>query len=224
MGIKLVIFDLDGTLIDAFRPVAESLNYAMGRLGYPQQDEEMIKRSVGWGERKLLSKFVKPEDIPVIVEVYREHHQHTLRAETEFLPCAKELLYKLKSEGYRMGIATNRPQWSTQVILEALEIKTFFGHVMSGDIIPNPKPAPDMIFKIMEELDAAPNETMFVGDMVIDIEAGQRAGVKTVGVTTGTMTRAELEAFDADHVIEKLDGLWPILNGAPGSDKQLKRP
>ncbi len=212
MSIRLIIFDLDGTLIDAFGPVSESLNYAMQQLGYPQQDQEVIKRSVGWGERKLLARFVRPEDIERIIAIYRSHHVQTLPRGTRFLPGAEELLKRLVLSGYKLAVATNRPQWSSTVILDCLGIRSLFSHMVCGDTIANPKPAPDMLHEILGRLGVISDAAIFVGDMALDMETGNRAGIKTIGVTTGTMTREELQALQPYRIVDTVSEVWDILD------------
>src|SRR5262245_54914291 len=109
LKIKLIIFDLDGTLVDAYKAVAASINHALSTFGFPKIDDETIKRSVGWGDKVLVSKFVPPEKLDQVLSVYRLHHRSALKSGTKFLPGAKQLLERLKEAGYQMAIASNRP-------------------------------------------------------------------------------------------------------------------
>jgi phosphoglycolate phosphatase len=209
--INLIIFDLDGTLIDAFDPLVQSLNFALQQCGYPAQDPELIKHSVGWGERNLLAKFVREADMDRVQALYRNHHAGTLRAQVKFMPGAENVLKLLQSEGYRLAVATNRPTWSTTIILDTLKVRPLFARVVTGDMIANPKPAPDMIKRVLAELRVAPDAALFVGDMVLDVQTGNSAGVKTVGITTGTVSREELETGQAYRVVDRVAKIWDIV-------------
>lgn len=176
----LVIFDLDGTLIDAFKPVADSLNYSLEQLGYTSVSEEEVRRNVGRGETTLLRSFVKEEDIPKILTIYRPHHQETLKTGTQFLLGAQELLLHLKSDGYQLALATNRSKPFTDIILEQLNIRSLFSYVICGDEIAHPKPAGDMLEIILEKLGFQKEEAIFIGDMSVDIICGKNAGVRTI--------------------------------------------
>ncbi|MBF0522107.1 MAG: HAD family hydrolase [Candidatus Omnitrophica bacterium] len=190
--IKLVIFDLDGTIVNAYKAVCESLNYALKTLGYPPADDETIQRSVGWGERNLMSRFVKPEDVDKIIAIYRQHHKRSLKSGTKFMPGAKDLLKILKERGLLLAVATNRPQWSTQVILHHLKIQDYFQYVVSGDMVKRQKPDGEILAQILQKFSLKPDEAVFVGDMTVDVETGHNALVKTVAVATGSSTQDEL--------------------------------
>src|SRR5262245_35251088 len=118
---KLVIFDLDGTLVDAYKAVAARLNHALKSFKYRVLDDPTIKRYVGWGDKNLVSKFVRPEDVDRMLSVYRAHHRSALKSGTKFLPGAKPLLDALKKDGYQLAIASNRPSRFTHIILKHLE-------------------------------------------------------------------------------------------------------
>ncbi|MBF0532819.1 MAG: HAD family hydrolase [Candidatus Omnitrophica bacterium] len=209
---QLVIFDIDGTLVNAFPAVVSSLNFATTRLGYPPQDPEVIERNVGWGERHLLSRFVRPEDIEPIIAHYREHHQTALLTGTSFMPGAAAILPELSRQGYQIAVATNRPQWSTEIILKVLNIRHFFAAIVAGDMVARPKPAPDMLNQILKVCCVEADSAVFVGDMTVDVETGHNAGVRVIAVTTGTSTLAEIQALRPFGVVSSLDEIWQLIS------------
>lgn len=209
--IKLIIFDLDGTLVNAYQAVCESLKYALGALGYPLADDLTIKRSVGWGERNLMSRFVRAEDIDKIISIYRQHHKHSLKRGTKFMPGAKELLKTLKEKDFILAVATNRPEWSTNVILSHLRIKDYFSYILCGDMLKKQKPAPEILEKILAKFSLKPNEALFVGDMTVDVQTGNSAGVPTVAVATGSSTEEELSVLKPFRIIRNISNLIEII-------------
>ena len=205
--IKLIIFDLDGTLVDAYRAVADSINYSLKKLGYPPQDDSAICTSVGWGEHSLLAAFVEEKDVDQMQKIYREHHRESLKYGSKFLDGAQELIKRFKREGYLLAIATNRSLWSTRIILEHLEIIEDFDSVLTKDDVERSKPHADILNKILEEFTLKSHEALYVGDMTIDVETGKNAGVKTVAVLTGSSTREEVEKLKPFKVIENV---WDV--------------
>jgi len=209
--IKLIIFDLDGTLVDAYAAVAASFNHALGSFGFPAQDDETIKRSVGWGDKILVSKFVPPEKVDQVLSVYRIHHRSALKSGTKFLPGAKQLLGWLKEEGYKLAIATNRPSRFTHIILKHLDVASFFASVVCADQVACPKPAPDCLERILKTCRLSREEALFVGDMTIDIETGKNGGVRTVAVVSGSSTEDELRNLQPSRIIHEISELQQVL-------------
>lgn len=211
--IKLVIFDLDGTLVDAFKAVTLSINHVLTEMKFPKQTHHAIKRSVGWGEGKLLAKFVGEKNQAKALKLYRQHHKQALAAKggVAFLPGAKQLLKWLKDQGYTLAICSNRPEPYTKIILKELGVYKDFSAVLCADIVDYHKPNPDMLCQLISQFDCKLSEAVFVGDMTIDAETGKRAQMKTVCVTTGTSTEEEIRAVGAYAVISKIADLKQII-------------
>jgi phosphoglycolate phosphatase len=212
-NIRLIIFDLDGTLIDAFAAVTESVNYTLSRLGYPPVHGERIKRSVGWGEVHLLGCFVKRRDMAQAARIYRRHHPASLRRGTKLLPGARQVLRRLRKQGYGIAIASNRAKRFTALIVQHLGISGDIDFSLCRDQVARPKPYPDMVKKILERFGLTRGEALFVGDMVVDIVAGRRAGIPTVAVLTGSCRRRELAAAKPYRIIADIGGLSDVLKG-----------
>ncbi|MDP8212266.1 MAG: HAD family hydrolase [Candidatus Zapsychrus exili] len=209
--IKLVIFDLDGTLVDAYKAVFESLNYSLSSLGYPVATSSDIKRSVGWGVRSLMNSFVKEEDIDKIIGIYRHSHKRSLKTGAKFMPGAKDLLKKLENAGYTMAIATNRPAWSTEVILKHLNMSKYFKYVLSGEKVKNLKPAPEILERVLEEFNLSADEAIYVGDMTIDVETANAVKMRAISVVTGSSTEDEIKALNPHKIIYNVLDVFSIL-------------
>ena len=214
--LKLVIFDLDGTLVDAYKAVANSLNYALGQLDLAPVEDAVIKRAVGWGDRHLIGTFVPQGEVDKALSIYRRHHARALKEGTVFLPGAKALIGDLKAGGYSLAVASNRPSRFTQIILKHLNARDRFDCVVCGDNVARPKPAPDMLEAILRKFGLAPGQALYVGDMAIDVETGNRAGVRTVAVVTGSSTREEVAGLKPYRIIDRVSELTVIVKGLSG--------
>jgi phosphoglycolate phosphatase len=210
-NIKLVIFDLDGTLVDAFRAIADSINYMLRKLGKDPVSERQVTRAVGWGVSTLVREFVEKERVAEALRIFREHHDVRLRRNIRILPGTVALLKYLKERGVRMAIASNRPSRFCRLILKTLRIEQYFDFVICGDAVRRAKPYPDMVKVIMRKAKVRPAEVIYVGDMSVDILCGKRAGVMTVGIPTGSCTRAEILAEKPDLMIKRLAELKQAL-------------
>jgi 2-phosphoglycolate phosphatase len=209
--VPLVIFDLDGTLVDAYKAVAESINYTLTQMGRPPADDKTIKRSVGWGIRHLVATFTGEQDADRGLSIYRQHHARALKSGTAFLPGAKELLYTLKKKGYTLAIASNRPARFTHIILKHLKISALFDYVLCGDEISDPKPAPHMLQQILRKFSLDPAQALFVGDMTIDVQTGHAAGIQTVTVITGSSNREEIARLKPLKIMEHISEVEEVL-------------
>jgi phosphoglycolate phosphatase len=190
--VKLVIFDLDGTLIDAYPGIIKSFNHTMGLLGYPTQRDLIIRRAVGWGDKRLLEPFIKTKDLNKALKIYRGLHKKYLMQGSRLLPQVKNLLSYLKTKGYKLAVASNRPTRFSLFLMRHLKIIGYFDYILCADKLKRIKPHPQILNKIRQRFGLLPEEMLYVGDMVIDIQAGRRAKVKTIAVTSGSHSRLEL--------------------------------
>ncbi len=200
----LIIFDLDGTLVNAYPAVEASVNATLKHLGFPSKSAYEIKRSVGWGDRHLMAHFVGESLADRAIRFYRPHHTKALKDGVRFLPGAKNLLLRLKKNGHILAIASNRPFRFTRIILKELGVYDLFTVVLCADQVKRPKPAPDMIVEILRRTKFKRRDAMMVGDMTIDMNTGQRARVMTVGVPSGSSTKEELKQLKPHAVIDKI--------------------
>ena len=209
--VKLVIFDLDGTLVDAYKAVSASLNFALNKAELPPLSDQVIKRSVGWGDRNLVSRFVPAQKVDAVLKIYRQHHKRALKVGTKFLPYARRMLVDLKSRKYKLAVASNRPTVYTRIILRYLKVIGLFDCILCADKVRYGKPAPDLLLEILKKLKTRAAEAVYVGDMAIDVQAGRRARIKTVAVMSGSSNRSEISAQRPYKIIRNLNDLTPLL-------------
>ena len=203
----LVIFDLDGTLIDSSRDIAWSANMVLHSMGYDRLDMEVIKEAIGWGVKNLLEKLM-PGETPEAIEEARlkflKFYGGHLVVETTIYPGVVEILEHLKSGNRKMAVVTNKPHALSVAILDALKIGPYFGAVLGGDSVVNKKPHPEPVEKVLSMTGVPASASLIVGDSPVDCEAGRGARVGTVGVTYGFRGRKELEGAGCDFIIDSI--------------------
>ena len=209
--IKLIIFDLDGTLVNAYPAIIASFNYTMRQLGYPIRDNVSIRRAIGWGDENLLRPFIKKKDLKNAVTVYRRHHKLALLKQSRLFPGARRLLGYLKARGYKLAVASNRPSRFSWILIRHLKIKKYFNYVLCADKLKYIKPHPYILRKIIQKFQLKPAQAFYVGDMIIDALAGRRSKIKTAIVTTGSSSPLEIKKEKPYRIIGKLSELYDIL-------------
>lgn len=217
--IEMVIFDLDGTLVDAYKAVAKSLNRALKDRGYPAVPNNVIKKKVGWGEKILVRNFVDQKDIVPTLNVYHRYHQEDLKRGVKFLPGALRLIKTLYAQDFQLAVASNRPTFFTEIILKILNVRSYFRFVICGDKVKHPKPAGDILRAILKKASLKSGQVLYVGDMSIDVETGHRAGIKTVAVLTGSCTRKEIMPFRPFKMVDRISEVATILAAINGETK-----
>lgn len=184
---KLVIFDLDGTLIDSGRDIARSLNELLKERGEAPLAVERVLSFVGDGARKLVARALPglsgealDEAVSRYLEIYRDHLLDT----TVAYPGVREAL-ELLAPGRSLAVLTNKPRRESLRILEGLELTPYFRSVYGGDSFPRRKPDPIGVERLREEAGAEARETFFVGDTRVDFETARNASVPFCLVSYG---------------------------------------
>lgn len=211
---ELVIFDLDGTLIDSSRDIAWCANRTLEAMGYKEMDPSEIVGHIGWGVKPLLEKLMPEETAEKIsearlkfLEVYGGH----LVVETTLYPGVLPVLDSLNGAGKKMAIVTNKPEGLAVGILEVMKLSGYFQLVLGGDSLPNRKPHPEPIEKVIKELSSSPARTVVVGDSPVDCEAAKGAGAFAIGAAYGFRGHAELETAGCDIIVNDFPSLASVI-------------
>jgi HAD superfamily hydrolase (TIGR01549 family) len=207
---KALIFDLDGTLVDSYDAIQESLNFALEQLGYPTLDLETVKKRVGRGLENLISDSFREEHLEPAIELFRKSYDETHLRGTYLLPEVQETLSSLYRKHLRMGVASNKPSDYSKNILKHLRVERFLVDCYGPDLVGPPKPAPTMLFALMREMQVEPAQTLYVGDMILDIETARNARMKVAIVPTGSNTAEELSQANPDYLLESFRELLSI--------------
>jgi 2-phosphoglycolate phosphatase len=205
--IHTVLFDLDGTLADTAPDLAYALNGVLVEQGREPLPFEVIRPVVSHGGIALtrLGFGLEPEDPgfqPLrerLLEIYRDN----IARETELFPGMPELLEQIERSGMNWGVVTNKPSWLTEPLMEALGLAQRAACIVSGDTCDNRKPHPEPILHGCHLAGSQAHQCLYVGDAQRDIEAGKRAGLRTIVALFGYIGEADApENWEADAMLE----------------------
>ena len=202
---QLFIFDLDGTLVDAYQAIADTFNFTMRKLKLPAQKEHVIHRAVGRGDTYILKMFVAPGDLASAIGIYRKRHAWSLTHYARLMPQAKNILLWLKKKKCLLAVASNRPTKFTRILLKTLGLYEIFDKISCADKLRFRKPHPMILNNLIRSLGVSKENVFYVGDMALDVKTGQRAGVTTVAVATGSSTRSELRKAKPVYLFYNLE-------------------
>ena len=213
---KLVIFDLDGTLLNTIADLAMSVNHALEQCGYPTHDEETYKHFVGNGVEKLFERALpqgeqSPENVQRIkayfMPFYTAHGSDFTRP-YDGMPA---LLEKLKAAGYKLAVASNKYQVGTEAMVAKHFPNIAFDAVLGQREGIPVKPHPQVVYDVLEITGAEKKNTIYVGDSDVDMMTAQNAHVRSVGVTWGFRTRNELIVHGAGQIVDTWQELQNVL-------------
>jgi phosphoglycolate phosphatase len=205
--IRAALFDLDGTLVDSAADLAQAVNHALRGLGLPERPLAEIATFVGEGAARLVERAVAPraELLDQGLALWWEHYQAHLLDHTALYPGIRQLL-----EGARVPLAvhTNKPGTLARQILAGLGVLQHFAEVVGGDEAPR-KPDPTGTRAILARLGVRPEEAVYIGDSVIDVETARAVPMRLVAVTWGLVPEARLAAAGAEVRVRAADALRP---------------
>ncbi len=185
----LLIFDLDGTLIDSQLDLANSVNAARAQMGFPALPMELIQSYVGNGAPVLIRRAMGPDAPDALVaetlDRFLAHYRAHMLDNTRLYPGVRETLDQLRDAGTAMAILTNKPIINTEGIIEGLGLSGHFFRLYGGNSFDRKKPDPIGIQTLMAERNSAPERTVMIGDSAVDIRTARNAGVTACGVTYG---------------------------------------
>ena len=210
---KLVVFDMDGTLIDTQALISEHMAATFAGRGLDAPSPAQSRRVIGLSLPQAMARLAHSDDevlVGQLVEDYRAHYRAALLTEAGregLFPGAAEALADLrKRSDTLLGIATGKGLTGVRRILALHGLSDYFVTLQTPDHNPS-KPHPGMLETAMRETGAAPDETVMIGDTTFDIEMGVAAGCKTIGVTWGYHEPRELIAAGASTMIDRYDQL-----------------
>jgi phosphoglycolate phosphatase-like HAD superfamily hydrolase len=210
--IDAVLFDIDGTIVDARRDIANAMNYALRTLGLRELSVGEIASHVGTGVSWLVSNCLGSDDPKLVgrgTELYGQYYMAHPSDEARLYPHAVEILEYLK--GRRLFIITNRYTAFAEAVLGGLGIRKYFEAVIGGDDEACLKPSACVIDGVVSRYGIDKARSLIVGDMDVDIMAGRNSGVKTCWVTHGLGRIEDIKHLKPDYIIEDLIELKEIV-------------
>lgn len=211
----IIIFDLDGTLVDSSKDIAWSANKTLEEMGHKPRGFEEIKSSIGWGIHHLMKQLMPmagKAELRTAREIFLRHYGSHLHVDTCYFDGVASTIDGFLEKGINLAIATNKPIGLTEELLASMGVRDDFKVVLGGDSVRNKKPHPEPALRIIKELDGTPEKTFFVGDSPVDCHSANTAGAHSVGAVYGFRGRDELVDAKADYLIEKFVELEEIID------------
>lgn len=216
MAIQLIIFDLDGTLVDSKLDLANSVNATRERFGLERIDNRIVSSYVGNGAPVLIRRALGPdapeEQVARALEFFLEYYREHMLDHTRLYPGVRESLDRLKEAGVRMSVLTNKPVRFSRDILSGLGVAGHFFQVYGGNSFEQKKPDPVGVYALMSEAGARPQDTLIVGDSAVDVVTARNAGVAVCGVTYGFQPET-LDEQPPDFKVDRMEQLADMVIG-----------
>ncbi|MCX8035671.1 MAG: HAD family hydrolase [Candidatus Sumerlaeia bacterium] len=230
-SVRLVAFDLDGTLADPFKDIAEATNHALMAFGCPTLPAETIKQFVGRGVRELMARALGPDRAAfadAAVVFWREYYERHPTDHTRLYPGVVELLEWLQQANIRTAIWSNKVDALTQRICAALGLAARVDFIRGESSEFPRKPDPALLDHVINLFGVKRDSVLVVGDSLPDLELARNAGVAFCGVLTGQATREDFARWNAPWVVETLEVLHKQLRavheGAGGASDRAAAP
>jgi pyrophosphatase PpaX len=203
----VVLFDLDGTVVDSGGIILASMRHATREvLGRDFGDAELMQAVGGPGLEAQMAVFA-PEQVDELVRVYRDHNE-PLHEELEACAGMENVLFRLRAEGRRLGVVTAKRRSTVELAFARVPLAHLFETVVGGDETEKHKPDPEPLLLAAERMNARPAETAYVGDSPFDIRAAKAAGMYAIAVTWGRIhDRERLEREEPDAIVERAEEL-----------------
>ncbi len=205
--IHCVIFDLDGTLLNTLDDLCDSTNYALKQFGYPERTLDEVRHFVGNGVKKLIERAIPDginnPDFEECLRVFKEHYAANMYNKTAPYNGVPEMLKELRLKGIHTAVVSNKFDAAVKELC-----KKFFGDFVQVAIGENEekgvrkKPAPDSVFKAMNELKVSIEEVIYVGDSETDVQTAKNAEIDCIGCAWGFRPKEILEQEGARYIID----------------------
>jgi phosphoglycolate phosphatase len=211
---QLLIFDLDGTLIDSQLDIANSVNATRANLNLAPLPNELIYSYVGHGAPVLIRRAIGPEasdeTVAAALAYFLAHYAEHMLDHTALYPGVRQSLDVFRDRAIPMAVLTNKMIMSTEAIIDGLGLRDYFFRIYGGNSFEQKKPDPVGIDALRSESGASRERSMMVGDSSVDIRTARNAGVQACGVTYGFQPES-LQQDPPDYLLQSFEELVPIV-------------
>lgn len=211
---QLILFDLDGTLVDTASDMYRAMNLTLDRLGWSRVTEFQIRQWVGQGTGKLcdavlkhLFEQIEPAKHQLLLSTYLKIYAQELCVTSKVFDGVQAFLDACKTRKIEMACVTNKPEQLARSLLETLKIGDYFDLVVGGDTLPVRKPDPLPLLHSVQVLNAVIENTLMIGDSKNDVEAARRAGIDCIVVSYGYNHGENIYDSHPQEVVDRLDQL-----------------
>lgn len=193
---KSILFDLDGTLVNSIPTLLTCFRQVFAEFEAPYPGDERISALIGTGAEEILSAFFPNKKVDTAIANYRKFY---LRLQQNgvivFYPKVRDVLISLRSDEYTLGIITSKPRFLSEQLLGQLEAMEYFSVIVGGEDVTNKKPHPEPLYLALKNLGIPAEQSIYVGDSIHDAQSAKNAGMRFVGVLTGTASRETLSPY-----------------------------
>lgn len=217
MPVRAVLFDFDGTLADSFSAISASTNHVLRHFGKPELPEEVIRKYVGLGLANLMETLLPEVPTSESVACYREHHPSVMLTMTRLMPGVAETLPLLQQHGVAMAVCSNKSVMFSQQIVGALGLTPYFQAVLGPEDVGIPKPDPAMLLEACRRLGIPKEETLYIGDMAVDVHTARAAGIPVWLVLGGAEGQESATATRPDRILNRISELSELVPGHTSS-------
>jgi phosphoglycolate phosphatase len=215
----LILFDLDGTLIETAPEIADAVNDTLKQFDLPLVTQQQVNDWIGHGTRTLLIQALAEtgkttleavqaaDNFKQIEAAFGVHYEQRCGTRSHLYPKVRETLQALRVEGVKLVVMTNKEGRYTRVVLDAHQMAPLFDHVISGDTLPVKKPNPAGIHDCLQRFGVAPARALFVGDSSIDVATARNAQITVWALPYGYNMGEPIESCHPDRVIADFSAL-----------------
>lgn len=209
--IKLIIFDLDGTLVDSLGDLTDATNLMLATFYRPQLSPAEVRKLVGQGARRLVERAlqgVSMEEVERGLQLFLVYNDAHIADKTRLYPGVEETLGLLKTQRRQMAVISNKSVALCRKLLSVLGVDNYFETIIGADSLPFRKPSPEPVLKLLRDFGIAAEKSAIIGDSINDIAAGKGAGIMTVGCSYGYGDATEIAM--ADYRIDNFGDLLQL--------------
>ncbi len=210
----LVLFDLDGTLVDSLHDLTDAVNHMLTSFGRDELAPDQVRQLVGKGARNLVQRALATDseaDIRRGLALFTVFNTAHIADKSRLYPDVVPMLQQLREAGIRMALLTNKPEALSILIMKTLGVEHYFELIAGGDTYPEMKPSPLPLLSAVDRLGVSRSSAVMVGDSINDIQAGVDAGITTIGCSWGYGKPGELDR--ADRRVDSCASLTTVLLG-----------